>query len=54
MDDFYKKLEEEYKIKRKNEKIISAAQDRINKRKLNARRRIEEIKMCRELGIEID
>lgn len=54
MDDFYKNLEEECKLKRKRKKMISAAQDKLNKRKLNARRRIEEIKICRELGVEID
>ena len=54
MDDFYKNLEEECKLKRQRKKLISEAQDKLNKRRLDARRRIEEIQMCKELGIEID
>lgn len=54
MDNFYKNLEEEAKIKRKRKKLISEAQDKLNKRRLNARRKIEDMQMCKELGVEFE
>lgn len=54
MADFYKELEEECKLKRKRKKIISAAQEKLNKRRLSAMRRIEDIKMRKELGIDFE
>lgn len=54
MDDFYKNLEEEAKLKRERKKLISEAQTKINKRKLKVRRKIEDIQMCKELGVEFE
>lgn len=54
MDDFYKNLKEECKLKRQRKKLISEAQDKLNKRRLNTRRKIEDIMLCKELGIEIE
>ena len=54
MDDFYKNLEEEAKLKRNRKKLISEAQDKFNKRRLNARRKIEDMQMCREMGVEFE
>lgn len=54
MDNFYKNLEEEAKIKRERKKLISEAQDKLNKRKLEARRKIEDMQMCKELGVEFE
>ena len=54
MDDFYKNLEEEAKLKRNRKKLISEAQIEINKRKLEVRRRIEDMQMCKELGVKFE
>lgn len=53
MDDFYKNIEEEYRLKRERKRLISVAQDKLNKRRLNTRRKIEDIMLCKELGVEL-
>ena len=54
MDDFYKNLEEEARLKRNRKKLLSEAQMKINKRKLEARRKIEDMQMCKDLGVEFE
>lgn len=54
MGEFYKNLEEECKLKRSRKKLLSEAQMKINKRKLNARRKIEDMQMRKELGVEFE
>ncbi len=54
MDDFYKNLEEECRLKRERKRLISTAQDKLNKRRLSTRRKIEDIMLCKELGVEIE
>lgn len=48
---FDEDLAKEAKIKRDRKKLLQEAQERVNKRKLEVRRELEDIKINRELGL---
>lgn len=48
---FDEDLAREAKIKRDRKKLLQEAQERVNKRKLEVRRKLEDIKINRGLGL---
>lgn len=48
---FDEDLARDAKIKTERKKLLQEAQERVNKRKLEVRRKLEDIKINRELGL---